>query len=137
MFATLLLALTVTQNQVAQAPCSGADPAITSVAVQSVNPDGDVNRYQLAVTVVNRGQDSQGGNVLQSVDIFQDGNKVGEKGLPPLKPGESYNFVYSFVRAADAGNNTTHLAFVLDMHQPSGISSQHCDAAGDRYMLRV
>src|SRR5271166_3726184 len=130
----ILAALTLAQNP-APATCVGAAPAIASVVNKGATQDGGSNRYQLAVTVVNRGTQPQAGNVLQSVDVYQHDTKRDAKGIPPLRPGQSYTYVYQFLRSADAGDGTTTLEFRLDMHQPAGLSSQDCDPSNDRFSI--
>jgi hypothetical protein len=109
-----LLATLLAQNP---AGCAGPGPAIASVKVANTTQDGALNDYQLRVSVINRGNTSQAGNVLQSVDIFRNGTKVDQKGVPPLKAGGAYSFVYSFSRNADAGDGTTTFTFRMDPGQ--------------------
>src|SRR5271165_2428067 len=101
----ILAALTLAQNP-AQATCVGAAPAIASVVNKGATQDSGVNRYQLAVTVVNRGTQAQAGNVLQSVDVYEHETKRDAKGIPPVKVGQSYTYVYQYVRSTDAGDGT-------------------------------
>jgi len=121
MFRTLAAAAALLLIQLlAAAPsaaCSGPNPGITSVAVKSVTPDGNLNRYELTGTVVNQGDAAQAKDTLQFVDIYlgEAGDKLDAKGIPPLAPGQSYTFSYSFVRSHDAGNGTTKLRFKMDM----------------------
>jgi hypothetical protein len=112
-------------------PCAATYPVITSVAVQNVMPDAGVNQYTIRVSVMNRGQNSQASNALQSVQIYQDATKVGEKGIPPLKAGGTYAFPYRFTRNSDAADGTTNLVFRLDRQAPG---EQDC---GMRYALSV
>ncbi len=132
--ALLLLA----QSAVASAAttCPGPDPAIVSVAVQSVVRDGGLHRYHLAGTVVNAGGAAQAGNTLQFVDIFENGIKLDERGIPPLKAGQAYTFTYISSRSRQAGKGTTKLAFQLDVRHPSPTQLQDCNRANDRYTLR-
>ena len=121
----LLLAQTVAAS--ASTTCAGADPAIASVAVKSVNSAGGLNRYALSGTVVNAGHTAQASDTLQFVDIYKGSEKLDAKGIPPLKPGQSYTFSYVSVRSSDAGKGTTKLTFRLDVRQ----SSQNCSAGND------
>ncbi len=130
MFA-ILLATLIAQNGMG-APCAGALPAISSVAVDRTTQVGEINDYTLRVSVLNRGDLSQAGNVLQSVDIYRDGTKVDQKGVPPLKAGGTYTFLYSFQRNSDAGDGTTTFTFRMDPRTANG-----CDSSGDRYDLSV
>ena len=128
-FTTLLL---LYPGATAAATCAGADPAIVSVAVKGVTPSNGLNQYKIGVTVTNLGSSAQASNVLQYVDIYQKaGEKLDAKGIPPLRPGQSYSFTYVAQRSSDAGNGTTKLSFKLDMRQPSAPSSQDCDLSND------
>lgn len=121
---------------VAVAACQGADPAITNVATTQ-SSSGDLSVYTLHVTVTNLGSSGQRSNVLQSVAIWVDGEKRGEKGLPPLAAGANYTFPYDVQRSPDAALGSTRVALHLIMHEPSGISSQHCSVANDSRRVRV
>jgi hypothetical protein len=135
--ATLLGALVLASGASGIAlACTGANPAIVSAGASAPIRDGAHNRFSVKVTVTNKGTAGQPSNLLQTVDIVQDQTKVGAKGVPPLKPGQSYSFTYSFVRAFSAAPGTTHLIFRLHVDQPSG-SSQDCNLADDRYRLNV
>jgi hypothetical protein len=120
----------------ASAACSGADPALTSVAVKSVVQANGVKRYTLVGTVVNSGSEGQGSNVLQFVDIYQTpGEKLDAKGIPPLKAGESYTFSYVLLRSTEAGNATTTLRFQLDMRHPASSSGANCNTGNDSFTV--
>ncbi|MHB8147113.1 MAG: hypothetical protein ACYDGM_07650 [Vulcanimicrobiaceae bacterium] len=134
MAALLLAAQTAVAS--ASAACPGPDPAIASVAVTSVTREGSLNRYQLAGKVVNVGGTAQAANVLQFVDIYQNGVKINERGIPPLKPGQSYTFHYASERSDQAGKGTTTLWFKLDVPQTSPAVSQNCNPNNDRFKLR-
>jgi hypothetical protein len=93
---------------------NSGDPTIASVTVKSVAPQGALNRYTISATVVNNGGMPQPKDTLQFVNIYQEaGEKLDAKGIPPLNPGESYTFTWSYVRSRDAGNGTTKLSFEL------------------------
>ena len=130
-----MLALAVSTALPAVAACSGADPGITIARVASVQTAGGLSHYHLSITVVNHGTQGQASNVLDSVQMYQDGIKVDEKGLPPLKAGASYTFTHDYVRASDAGKGTTVYRFQLVMHKPSGMGPANCSASNDRYVL--
>jgi hypothetical protein len=131
MMIAILLATLIAQNG-SGAPCAGALPAISSVAVDRATQNGELNDYMLRVRVLNRGDVSQAGNVLQSVDIYRNGTKVDQKGVPPLKAGGTYTFLYSFQRNSDAGDGSTKFTFRLDPRTSNG-----CDSSGDRYNVSV
>jgi hypothetical protein len=129
---SILAALVVAQAAPAPLPaCSGNAVSIESVANNDVQNNGDTERYALRGTVINHGTRRQTPKVLQSVEVYQDGQKINEIGVPPLGPGRSYTFRQSVVRSVIGGEGTTHLTFRLEMHQP-----QSC-AEGAGYRLRV
>jgi hypothetical protein len=124
--------LVASNTAVATGSCTGADPALVAANVKGVTNTGGVNHYVVSISVMNRGMANQPSNVLQSVDIFQNGNKVDTKGIPPLKSGQLYKFDFTFMRSADAADGTTHLRFAIAMHQPSGApNDQDCNAGND------
>lgn len=119
----------------AKPTCAGADPAIVSASVQSTNSDGRVSRYSLAVRVVNLGRAKQPSNLLQSIDVYENGIKLDTKGLPPLRPGQGYTFRYVYQRSTDAGAGTTELHLQLSVRQPSPPGKQDCNAANDAFTV--
>ena len=132
--ALLLLAQTAVAS--AATTCSGPDPSIVSAVVQSVARDGGLNRYHLVGRVTNVGRAAQAANTLQFVDIFENGIKLDERGVPALKAGQSYTFAYTSSRSHQAGTGTTRLAFQLDVRHPFPTHMQDCNRANDRYTLR-
>lgn len=112
MLIPLLAALLAGNLQVAAA-CSGAQPAILQAAVRSVTQAGDLNHYVVAITVANHGSGAQPGNTLQSVEVDQDGQKVDQKSVPPLHPGQAAVVTYAFDRSRLARDGTTDLDFRL------------------------
>jgi hypothetical protein len=131
-----LLGFALVEVAPAWAACAGADPAIASVAVKSVAEAGGISNYTLAVTVTNDGSQAQAKDVLQFVDIYQvPGEKLDSKGVPPLRPGQSYTFTYVTMRSAEAGNGTSHLRFQLDVRQPSPAGAADCSGANDTSTL--
>jgi hypothetical protein len=127
-FAALLVAQS--PGVMAQA-CPDSAPVIQSAAVGGMQDNGNTKTYLVTGTVVNRSAHGQAGNVLQSIDVMQDGQKINEIGIPPLRAGHSYQFHQSVVRSAIAGKGTTHLTFQLRLHSP-----QSCTEA-TVYHLRV
>jgi len=115
------------------APC--ANPSIVSAA-PTVTAHGAINHYTIAVTVQNRGDARQPGNLLQSVDVFQDGEKKGQLGLQPLGPKQSQRVRYGFDRSSSAGDHTTSLLLKLDANGRSG-NTVDCHAGTDIYKLKV
>jgi len=126
---TLILAAALTG-----ATC--ANPSIVSARIQSVTTNGGLNHYTIAITVQNQGSVRQPGNLLQSVDVFQDGLRVDRIGLQPLSPKQSQKVTYSFDRAADAGNGTTNLTLTLDFNGRSG-KNVDCEAGIETVTLAV
>jgi len=121
---------------VSAAGCRGADPAIIAVSVKNVSQDGGSNVYHLAGTVTNVGTARQPSNTLQFVDIYINGQKSDARGVPPLRPGQSYAFGYDFRRSSDAGDGTSRLRFQIDMRQPAG-TAQDCNPNNDTFRLSV
>lgn len=115
----------------AAATCAGADPAITAVGVAGVTPAGGIDQYHIAGTVVNHGSQGQASNVLQFVDIYQNGQRLDAKSIPPLAAGQSFTFTYVALRSTDAGKGTTTLHFQLRMRQPSPGGSENCSTGDD------
>jgi subtilase family serine protease len=108
-----LLATLIAAN--ATPVCTGADVAITNVTVSHAS-NGKLMNYTLSITVKNVGSVNQRANVLDNVSEVLDGEKKGEKGLPPLAAGASYTFPYVVQRALDAapGSTTVRLHIVSD-----------------------
>ncbi len=129
----LLLAALLAQNS-PMAGCAAGSLSVTSVTVASVTQNGAINHYQLRVSVTNRGA-SQAGNVLQSIDIFRNGTKADQKGVPPLKAGAGYSFLYPYDRNSDAGDGTTSFVFRPEAQQPGG--GEACYGAGQGYRFSV
>ncbi len=116
------------------APC--ANPSILSAGVQSAVANGALEHYTIAITVQNIGDARQPSNLLQSVDVFQDGQKVDQLGLKPLGPNQSQIVTYGFDRAADVGAGTTKLKFILDFNGRSG-NDIDCRAGVETFRLSV
>jgi|GEM_PF-747604 len=133
--ALVLIAQTLAVSAPASAACSGADPALVSVRLASVMPEGGNKRYRFSGRVVNVGRSGQPSNTLQFVEIYDRGIKLDNRGIPPLRPGGSYTFGYDYLRSADAGDGTSKLTFVIHMRSPTG-SAQNCSPNNDRYEVR-
>jgi hypothetical protein len=113
----LFLAVAAAPSAAAAATCAGPNPAIASVAVKSSTTNGQLNTYHIVGTVTNLGGQAQASNTLQFVNIFVDRQKRDDRGIPPLKPGQSYAFGYDWTRASDAGAGTTTVRFRMDVRQ--------------------
>lgn len=127
------LALLASSTHTAAAGCVGADPAISSVKVQNVADNGTLKRYTLVGTVTNLGNKRQSSNLLQFVDIDDGKQRLDDRGVPPLAPGQSYTFSYLWSRSADAGAGTTTLTFRLREMQPG--LSENCNSGNDTSRL--
>lgn len=136
-FLAAALVLACTPAALAATPCAGADPALTSAAVKNVTTDGGINHYSISGVVTNTGRARQASNVLQFVDVYRDREKLDNIGIPPLKPGQSYTFSWTFDRSTEAGDGTTRLHLRLRMTNPPGGSpSQNCNADNDTRVIQ-
>ena len=115
---------------------SCANPSIMSAHVRSVMPHDGLNHYTIAISVKNVGNLKQASNLLQSVVVLQDGNKVGKIGLQPLAPQQTQTVNYGFDRSVDAGTGTTSFEFMLDFNGSSG-STTSCHAGKETFNLNV
>ena len=118
MFRLVLSAAIVvaTTGSLSAATCAGSDPTIASVAVKNVTQTAGLNNYDIQGTVTNASGTAQPKNLLQSVDVYLGSEKLDAKSIPPLGPGQSATFDYTFQRSKDAGTGTTTLHFVVDLH---------------------
>jgi len=117
-------------------PCAGPDLAMTSVSVQSVTKTRFLNKYRVVGTVTNVVGAMQASNVLQFVDINQYGNRLDDRGVPPLAPGQSYAVAYIWNRSIDAGDWTTPLSFHLRGVAPLPVALNDCNLGNDSYDIR-
>jgi len=115
---------------------SCANTSILSAGVQSATANGGLTHYTIAITVQNQSDIRQPGNLLQSLDVFQNRQRVDKIGLQPLGPKQSQKVTYSFDRAADAGVGTTHLTFTLDFNGGSG-NNVDCHAGNQTFKITV
>jgi hypothetical protein len=115
---------------------SCANPSIVTAGVASVSTVGKLNHYTIAITIENLGAVRQPGNLLESLDVFQNDQKVGQIGLQPLRPKQSQKVTYSFDRSADAGGGTTKLSFALDLNGRSG-KNIDCHAGVETFAMQV
>src|ERR1700761_7355509 len=113
------------------AACAGADPSVGTVTVGHVTTSNGLSTHRLTGSVTNIGNTAQASDVLQSIDVFQDGQKGDTIGIPPLRPHQSYAFSYSAKRSSEAGTGTTKMVFRLRMTQPVGTGPQDCNAGND------
>src|SRR5579872_4234085 len=94
-----------------QAAC--ANPSIVSAHIQSITSSGAVNHYTIAISVENHGTLKQPSNVLQSVIVSKDGERLDRIGLQPLRPKQSEAVRFTFDRGTDEGSGTTDLTLTL------------------------
>ena len=113
-----------------------ANPSILSAGVQSVTSEGALQHYTIDITVQNKGDLRQPSNLLQSVVVLQDGQKVNQIGLQPLRPKQLQKVTYKFDRAAEAGAGTTDLTFTLDFNGRSG-NNVSCHAGSETFAISV
>jgi len=98
---------------------------------------GGLNRYTIAIMVQNVGSKGQPSNLLQSVEVMQNGDHVDQKGLQPLRPGQKQTVLYTFTRSHGAAPHTTRLTFSLAQRTYSLPGPQDCNAANDTARLTV
>jgi subtilase family serine protease len=120
----ILFALALAPLGAPAATCAGPNSAITSVAVKNVTSNGLTNQYHIVGTVTNLGSQAQASSTLQFVDIYVDRQKRDDRGIPPLRPGESYQFGYTWTRSIHAGTGTTTAYFRIRM-----VSGADCNRA--------
>jgi hypothetical protein len=113
---------------------SCATPSIVSATVQSATTNGALKHYTIAIVVQNQGSVKQPGDLLESVDVFQAGQRVDRIGLQPLGPKQSQTVTYGFDRSAEAGDGTTDLIFTLDFN---GRTGNDVDCRGGKEALRI
>lgn len=124
-----LLSIALAQLPIcAYAECTGANPIVTSVSVIGVTKTHYLNLYRVDATVTNVGTEAQAGNVLQFIDVMQYGNRLDDRGVPPLAPGQTYTISYVWKRAVDAGNWTTPLDFRVRPVASPAADPQECSA---------
>jgi len=121
----------------ANSPCSGPHPIITGAELQSHTTNGKLNQFVVAVHVKNAGTKGQPSNLLQSVEVLQNGDRVDQKGLPPLRPGQTATVTYTFTRSAGAAMHTTRLTFMLAQRTYAIPGPQDCSADNDSFRLTV
>jgi hypothetical protein len=138
MIRILTVALILAQAPVvaAAATCAGPDLVMTSVSVQSVAKTPFLNKYRVVGTVTNVGGATQSSNVLQFVDFNQYGDRLDDRGVPPLAPGQSYTVAYVWNRSVDAGRGTTPLTFTLRGVAPQPVALNDCNLANDSHDIR-
>lgn len=115
----LFAALALAPNAARAQGCAGPNPAITALAVKNVSTSGNLSTYHIGGTVTNLGTQAQPSNTLQFVDIYIDTQKRNDRGIPPLAPGQTYNFGFDWTRSSDAGAGTTIARFRMRMVQGS------------------
>ena len=108
------------------ATCGSSNLTVTHVTVASVTRTRYLNLYHVTATVTNRGS-AQPASAMQFTDVKQYGDRLDDRGVPPLAPNQSYTISYTWRRAVDAGNWTTPLEFQI---RPVSPMSDSCVATG-------
>lgn len=115
----MLAVLVLAPEPAPAATCAGPNPAVTSVGVKNVTTSGLLNTYHLVGTVSNLGSGGQASNTLQFVDIYVDRQKRDDRGIPPLAPGQPYQFGFDWQRSTNAGPGSTTVHFRIRIVQGS------------------
>lgn len=114
-----------------------ADPAITTAVSHSAGNNGNLTTYDVDITVENLGTAGQPSSLLQSVEVFQNGSKVDQIGVPPLAPHASHTVRYTLQRSSEAHAGTTHLRLQLALRDPHNAMVTDCSTANDTYRLNL
>ena len=130
------LSLVMLPGQSDAMSCTGADPAVVSVAVTGMQSDGNLNHYSLSAKVANLGRVAQAASTLQFVDIYKGSTKLDSRGIPPLRAGQTFTFTYVSMRSAQAGSKTTALSFRMNVRRPSLPGTQDCNTGNGITMVR-
>jgi archaellum component FlaG (FlaF/FlaG flagellin family) len=133
MLDVLLTALTLPLLAMTSNACVA--PAITTAVASQVGNNGDLTTYDVAIRVKNAGS-AEPSSLLQSVQVFQNGTKVDQKGTPPLQAGGTATVHYRLQRSSEARAGTTHLRFSLVVHDPHGPVT-NCSTAQSSYRINV
>jgi hypothetical protein len=120
----------------------GANGACVAPAVVSAVPDrrasnGELNTFGIAVTVKNAGSVNEPSALLQSVQVFQNGDKVGQIGTRSLAAGASQTVTYTFTRATGTQRGSTHLRFRVVTTNPHNLPIAICHGGTESYTLNV
>lgn len=118
LFPLVFLAVSQLPIGTAASACDGPGLVVASIRVASAHHGRYLISYRLVATVTNVGQAAQGSNVLQFLDVKQYGKRLDDRGIPPLRPAQSYKMVYVWRRAVDAGKGTTPLNFRIRVVSP-------------------
>jgi archaellum component FlaG (FlaF/FlaG flagellin family) len=112
------------------------DPAITHAVSNQLGSNGNLNTYDVAITVKNTGSSAEPSSLLQSVLVYQDATKVDQKGTPPLSAGGTATVHYRLQRSSEARPGSTHLRFSIVVHDPHGAVTD-CSTANTTYRINV
>jgi hypothetical protein len=118
----------------AQGSSACTDLQISGAASKNMTSADGLDHYTLGGTVTYTGSRTQPSNTLQRVDFMVNGRRKDVKGVPPLRPGQSYAFSFPFDRARSAGVDTTHIRFTIE--ELNG-GSQTCSTSGSSAQFRV
>jgi hypothetical protein len=125
----LLVIAQATMGTAVAGTCSGVALSLTNTGVKTVSTQGNLNTYTLTGTVINIGSQGQPSNTLQFVDVMSVGQKLNDRGIPPLAPGQSYTFTYDSQRATQAGKGTSTIVFRLTSPAPASCSAAQQSAS--------
>jgi hypothetical protein len=120
-----------------QGECEGADPALTPAHVISTSRVGNLDKYAIGSSVVNRGEHGQLHTVSQRVEFYVDGTRTQVQTVPRLAVHGVYNFAFAFTRAVDAGPGTTTIEIRYRDLVKSDRARDDCNAANDKVFLKV
>jgi hypothetical protein len=113
----------------ARPACNGPSTSIASVRTYAPSTDvNGVNIYRIGVTIENLGKGNQADNALDSVVMYQQGEKTDEKGLKPLAAGDSQTVFFTYQRSGGPRRGTTNLRFRIAVTQP-GTNERRCECA--------
>ena len=133
MLDVLLTALSLPVLAMSSTAC--AAPTISSAVANQLGSNGNLNTYDVAITVKNTGG-AEPASLLQSVQVFQNGDKVDQKGTPPLAAGGRATVHYRLTRSSDARPGTTHLRFSIVLHDPH-MAVTECSGMKTTYRIDV
>jgi hypothetical protein len=81
-------------------PCSGADPAVTSLTSQLFKRRDGVDHYVITTTVTNVGPQSQTPDITQRIELVRDGAVLAPQSFPALGAGVAYKLAFAIDRPA-------------------------------------
>ena len=119
------------------ASCTGVDVAIVHAGIASTSSSGNVNHYNLTATLTNLGTVAQHANILGSVDISMYGQKLDQRGVKPLAPGESTTISWTWQRSSEAAKGTSTIDLKYEIAPPVPAGQEECNTANDHFALTI